>query len=307
MSQIKENNCILICGTPNWQPVLLNIMSKAGLEAKQLSSFKTLEKYIRWLFSRKSQPYRIIYHLGGCATTLCTLEWLRGKHTIVHWIGSDVMQYQGKLNLKKRLSIWVHQHLVALKLADSEKIQEELRKVGIETHLLRLLPQAIVVDVTELPDKPTVLSYWNDERYDFYGGGIVFALAKAFPQLKFLIVGATGEDLVNVPANVKFLGLVDDISKIYNKCTCLVRVPMHDGLSAMVLEAMAHGRYVIYSRKCPFTSFASDYESARKALEEIITKQQPNYEGADYVKKNFSVEKESQRLRELMERTFGNY
>jgi predicted ArsR family transcriptional regulator len=82
-------------------------------------------------------------------------------------------------------------------------------------------------------------------------------------------------------------------------------MPRHDGLSAMVLEAMAHGRYVIYNHNCPFTSFAWDFDSARKGLEEILNKQAPNSEGADYVKKNFSIDAEAHRLRELMGNTFG--
>ncbi len=73
----------------------------------------------------------------------------------------------------------------------------------------------------------------------------------------------------------------------------------------MVLEAMAHGRYVIYSNKFPHTSFARDFESARVALEKILSKAKPNAAGADHVRKNFSIDKEAARLRELIEGTFG--
>jgi hypothetical protein len=225
---------------------------------------------------------------------------------VSHWIGSDAMRYQGRLNLIKRLGIWVHQHFVALELADSEIIQEELRSVGIETNLLRLLPQAIVGEVTPLPEEPIVVSYWFDERFDFYGGPIVFALARAFPHVKFLIVQASGKGLRDIPANVRFLGFVDNMPEIYRNCTCLVRMPLHDGLGAMVLEAMANGRYVIYNHKVPFTSFAQDFDSARKVLEEILNKQSPNSEGADYIKKNFSIDEQANRLRELMENSFGS-
>jgi len=305
MASVSKNKRIIIKGGGNWLPVLLNIMGKVGLRADTLTAFKKRGQSALWLFSTKSRPYRIIYHMGGCTAIFCVLARLRGKRMVSHWIGTDAMRYQGKLNLIKRLAIWVHQHFVDLELADSEIIQEELRAVGIRTNIVRLLPQAIVGEVTALPEEPTVLSYWFDERFDFYGGQTVFNLARAFPEVKFLIVQASGKGLTEVPANVQFLGPVDNMPEIYRKCMCLVRMPRHDGLSAMVLEALANGRYVIYNHKCPFTSFAEDFDSACKALEEILCKQQPNSAGADYVKKNFNIDDEAGRLRELMENSFG--
>jgi glycosyltransferase involved in cell wall biosynthesis len=305
MASVSENKRIIIKGGGNWLPVLLNIMSKAGIKADILTAFKRRGQSALWLFSRKSRPYGIIYHVRGCTAIFCVLARLRGKRMVSHWIGTDAMCYQGKLNLRKRLSIWVHQHLVDLELADSEIIQEELRAIGIETKLLRLLPQAIVSEVTALPEESRVLSYWFDDRFDFYGGPIIFALARAFSETEFLIAQASGKGLTDIPANVRFLGLVDNMPEIYRKCTCLIRLPRHDGLSAMVLEALARGRYVIYNRKFPFTSFAKDFDSACKALEEILKKEEPNSEGADYVKKNFSVDEQADRLRELMENSFG--
>jgi hypothetical protein len=305
MAAISEDKGIIIKGAYNWMPVLLNIMSKAGLKADTLT-LKRRGQSALWLFSSKSRPYRIIYHLAACSAIFCVLARLRGKRMVSHWIGSDAMRYKGKLNLRRRLAIWVHQHFVDLELADSEIIQEELRAVGLETKLLRLLPQTIVGKVTALPEESRVLSYWFDDRFDFYGGPIVFALARAFPRVKFLIAQASGKGLTDIPANVQFLGYVDNIQEIYRKCTCLIRMPRHDGLGAMVLEAMAHGRYVIYNHKCPFTSFAEDFDSAKKTLEEILKKQEPNFEGVDYVKKNFSIEDEASHLRELMESTFSS-
>jgi len=236
MARVIANKGIVIQGNVlHWQPVLLNIMRIAGFTADTLPTFRRRGESTLWLFSRQSRPYGIIYRLGGCPTGYCFLTRLRGKHIISHWLGTDVMRYHGKLNPIKKLGIRVRRHLVDLELADSESVQEELRAVGIETKLLRLLPQTIVAEVTALPEQATVLSYWSDERFDFYGGSIFLALAKAFPEVKFLVALASGEGLTGIPANVEFLGLVDEMSEIYQKCTCLIRIPRHDGLSAMVL------------------------------------------------------------------------
>ncbi len=291
METIRKNKGIIIKGANNWQPVLLNIMNKAGIKADVMELFTRRGQSTVWLFSKKSRPYRIIYHLGGCSAIFCVLARLRGKQMVSHWIGTDAMRYHSKMNPIKRLSVWVHRHLVGLQLADSEIIQEELRSIGIESKLLRLLPEAIVGQVTPLPEQPVILSYWDDERFEFYGGDIVIARA-------------TGKGLTEVPSNVQFLGLVDNMQEMYRNSTCLIRIPKHDGLSAMVLEAMANGRYVIYNHKCPCTYFAADLKSARTALEEILEKQQPNVEGADYVKKNFDIDVEANRLRELIDATF---
>jgi glycosyltransferase involved in cell wall biosynthesis len=306
MATVNGNKGIIIKGTDNWQPVLLNIMDKAGINADVMESFTRRGQSAAWLLSKNSSRYGVIYHLGGCSAIFCVLARLKGKRIVSHWIGTDVMRYHGRLNLIRCISVWVHQHFVNLQLADSEVIQEELKRIGIEARLVRLLPQAIVAEVSSLPEKPVVLSYWDDSRFGFYGGKTVFALARAFPEVKFLIVRASGKGLTEVPANVQFVGPVDNMPEIYRKCTCLIRMPQHDGLSAMVLEAMANGRYVIYNQKCPFTIFAEDFDSARKALEEILRKQQPNSAGADYVKKNFSIDDEARRLRKLMENSLGS-
>ncbi len=298
---VGNKRSIIIKGAGNWQPVLLNIMNKAGIKADVMEHFTRRGQSTVWLFSRKSRPYRIIYHLGGCSAIYCVLARLRGKQMVSHWIGTDAMCYHGKMNPFKRLSVWVHRHLVALQLADSEIIQEELRGIGIETKLLRLLPEAIIGQVTPLPEQPVILSYWDDKRFEFYGGDIVIALAKAFPEVKFVIVRATGKGLVEVPSNVEFLGMVDNMPEIYRSSTCLIRIPEHDGLSAMVLEAMANGRYVIYNHKCPCAYFATDFNSVCKALEKIMRKKTPSIEGAEYIKKNFSIDAEAMRLQKLME------
>jgi hypothetical protein len=305
MATVDKNKSIIIKGNDNWRPVLLNIMDKAGIKADVMESFTRRGQSTVWLFSRKSAPYRIIYHLGGCSAIFCVLARLRGKRVVSHWIGTDIMRYRGKINLIKRISIWVHRHLVDVQLADSEIIKEELKRIGIEARLLRLLPQAVVAEVSSLPEKPVILSYWDDSRFDFYGGKTVFALARAFPEARFVIVRATGKGLADIPANVHFLGFVKDLSKTYRDCVCFIRMPEHDGLSAMVLEAMANGRYVIYNQKCPFTSYATDFDSARKALEEILRKRRPNTEGADYIKRTFNINDEARHLREFMEQTFG--
>ena len=116
----RKNNGIIIKGASNWQPVLLNIMDKAGIQADVMEHFTRRGQSTVWLFSKKSRPYRVIYHLGGCSAIFCVLARLMGKQMVSHWIGTDAMRYQGKMNPIKYLGVWVQRHLVALHLSDSE-------------------------------------------------------------------------------------------------------------------------------------------------------------------------------------------
>ncbi len=79
----------------------------------------------------------------------------------------------------------------------------------------------------------------------------------------------------------------------------LIRLPEHDSLSAMVLEALARGRYVIYSEEFPFTETAGNFDEARDALARLLANRQPNYSGAEYVRRNYSLDEQAERLREI--------
>lgn len=300
-----DDSKIVIKGADNWFGVLLNMMQKTGIKAETVV-FRRRGEGLLWLLGKGGRKYDIIYHLSAGSALFCIVAKLRGSLVVNHWIGSDMCRYHGPFSLHKRISTLIQNTFVDLHLSDSEIIQDELLRIGIKSELVRLLPESLIGEVCQLPSEPTVLAYWMDSRFEFYGGPLVLQLAEEFPEVKFIIVRATGSGLKHKPANVEFLGFVTNMPDIYKKCDCLIRMPEHDGLSAMVLETMSRGRYVIYNKQLPFTHFANDYESARKALKEILAKKNPNIDGAVFVRENFDVAREAVRLRELLEKMVQN-
>jgi glycosyltransferase involved in cell wall biosynthesis len=228
---------------------------------------------------------------------------LLGKKVVWHWIGSDVLGFRS-CRQRPGLRGWIGRRAAYqwpfAHLADSPQLAQELRELGLNPQVVRLLPKCIEASPEPLPEKFTALSYWTRGRRTFYGGDIVFALAKAMPQLEFLIVGTDAADEPAAPANVTFLGYLKDLSAVYSRSSVLIRLPQHDSLSAMVLEMLARGRYVIYNKSLPGCHQAGDFEGALRALKEIRDCGRINATGSAMVKQEFSLEKEAQALSKLL-------
>lgn len=293
-------------GEPRWLPVAANLLIRAGLEAEPVQANERLG-LLRWALGGRSRQFDAVHHLTGPSNWKSPLLFrLRGLPVVWHWIGSDVLAYResarrrlgGAINRRAALQ-WAGAHL-----ADSPELAEELRTEGIASRVVRLLPEKIEAGVLPLPPACTVLSYWSDSRRTFYGGDTVLQLAREFPELSFHIVGATGKD-VNAPPNVRFFGGVADMDPIYRDSTVLIRMPRHDSLSAMVLEVLARGRYVIYNRPLEACHLACDLDEARRALREIIGRREPNAVGAEMVRSRFSLDVEARSLAEVYSSLHG--
>ena len=117
-------------------------------------------------------------------------------------------------------------------------------------------------------------------------------LADDYPDLKILVVGRVSE-IGPHPPNIIPLGYVDDIKKVFSQVKVLIRLTYHDSLSRFVLEALATGRYVLHTQPIPHTYLIRDYDDAKKALNTIRDKSQPNLSGFRYVQQEYAAEKVS--------------
>ena len=251
---------------------------------------------IQWFLGGRWKHFDIIHHISGTNWWWGISLAMARKRIVWHWVGSDVLSfsqmrdahYSWRAILTCHAAYrWAYAHL-----ADSPKLAEELHNLGIKAGTVRLLPISIEAEIEPLPQKFSVLGYWLDGRRDFYGGGITLQLAREFSDIEFKIAGTTGEGQPT-PPNVKFLGFRDNMSEIYSQASALIRIPVHDSLSVMVLEMLARGRYVIYNKELPGCHFATNLAQARAALLEIKQKSEPNKLGAEEVKNNFSLDKQS--------------
>jgi len=218
-----------------------------------------------------------------------------GQRIVMHWIGSDVLNLRVYRLTHGRLPE-LHTRYVDVHLADSPQIQRELAHLGLDSTVVRLLPKLIAAEVEPLPAEPAVISYWSDARPEFYGSTMYCNLARRFPHITFYVAGATGAGIPDPPTNMVFLGEVKDMDAVYRRATALFRVVEHDSLSAMVLEAMARGRYVLYCYEFPHTTYVTRFEDAVSALGAILQRRDPDEAAASYVRENFSWRREIERL-----------
>lgn len=307
---------ILVAGNMDWVETVATMLRRARLDAMMWKPGpETVPRVIRWcrplrwmvhFFREPFRSSRVIHMVGGTGS-LAVLRVARflGKRIVLHWVGTDVLGLRGEVSRGNRKRLKTFAALEAAHFADSPEIAAELREVGIEAEVFRILPDSLVPRDLPMPPKPVVLSYWSRDRRAFYGGDIVDALAKEFPEVMFYVVGTLGMGEPQHP-NVKYMGRMDNLEDLYGKVSILIRVPKHDSLSVMVLEALARGRWVIYSKPFPHTELAKTLEEARAALRKCLAKSGWNETGQQYVRDHFCPQAEALRIGPIYRRVLDH-
>jgi hypothetical protein len=295
---------IAVVGTENWLEVGANLLRHAHL---QVEVVRVPPRWfgLSWVLARPFRAARTIHVIwGGYVVVSLAAACLLRKKLVWHWIGTDVVRYRQRGGVAGWLGRVLARRAASLHLADSPELAEELKNLGIRADIVRLLPASIQADPVPLPDTFRVLAYWVEARRRFYGGDIVLELAGQMPEVEFRIVGSDGYGAPQMP-NVRYLGRCSAMDEVYADVSVLVRLPEHDSLSAMVLEALARGRYVIYNRDFPGCHRADSRPQVCRALEDIRAKTEPNWEGARFVRENFSLGNEASALRRAYSRVFA--
>ena len=233
------------------------------------------------------------------------LAKLLGKATICHWEGSDILNFNS--SLQTRLMTRFLEYFVDCNLVFSENLQDELADVGIEALVLPVPigNEYFSDDLPSLPKRLTVLAKIADTN--LYYGEAIFAIARNIPTVKFYLVpvqdkrlieiAALTPSLLDLPDNVVYLGWHDNLAEVYKDCTVLVRLTKHDGMSYMVLEALALGRHVIWNHSyVPYCHVVKELEDVIKVLKRLEQKVSLNVRGARFVRENFSPEIITRRL-----------
>jgi len=302
----KKPYRILITGPSTyWLELVRRYLERQDFKC-EIANPQWFLKLLMWLGCGRWRDYDVIYRVGGSGTWMYNfILAFTGKPIIWHWIGSDVLllrnnciiRWGQKFLQRHKITYWPRLHA-----ADSPDVQRELQLLGIQADVVRLLPERIEAPVEPLPETFTVLSYWLENRKQFYGGDIVMQLARELPEVRFLILGAAEDEQTNLP-NVQFLGWQTDLETFYSQSSVLIRLPEHDSLSAMVLEMLARGRYIIYNKSMTGCHFARNYAETKEALEQIQKLHTPNHEGARHIQENFSVPQQAQNTARLCHRS----
>lgn len=210
---------------------------------------------------------------------------------VMHWAGTDVLHARAAVRsghatetLLRRPTHW----------AGAPWLVDELAEIGVGA---TWQPHSWVPPTGDvpLPSGPlTALAYLPEARQRFYGVDAVCRIAAALPEVRVLVVGT--RSVPNAPPNIEAVGWVDQIADVLARCHVLLRLPRHDGLSFMVQEALALGRYAIWNHPFPGAMRASTSAEAISALQRLAVQQRaqalpPNSVGAAHARERFSADR----------------
>jgi hypothetical protein len=209
----------------------------------------------------------LVYTWGGRITfgKFTRLARLLGKKKLIMlWCGSDVLFAQQQVNAGIPIEPWIRNKT---HWSVSPIMAEEVRALGLECEYVQASFVDPVPNPTPLPRKFSVLAYAPGfKKAQLYGLDRVLEVAGKLPDIEFNIVGIMDGPAPPCPPNVEVHSRVD-VNKFYEQSTVLYRPVRHDGgISFMVLEALAHGRHVVYSRPFPASNLVKDVEEACNQL-----------------------------------------
>lgn len=273
--------------------------------AKQLSEFDSDSKYIH-LDTYYNKWHKIkalflipradlIYSINGSVTRgrVFDLALKKKVPVIMNWVGTDVLKsleaYRAGTYVQEYISSATH-------FCEVNWIRQELKEMGIEAKVVNFASFDRQFELKEADaNQLTVLNYIPESRQDFYGLNEIIKAAEELPDIMFLVAGSSSSER-SIPANMKFLGWVDDMDRVYQNVHVCIRFTKHDGLSNFVLEALARGKQVIYNNHFDYCHFAANTTDLIDKLVALKTKLEQNTSlinktGAEFVSKEFNREK----------------
>jgi glycosyltransferase involved in cell wall biosynthesis len=183
---------------------------------------------------------------------------------IILWCGSDALFAKQEL-AQGKMDPWVRNRI---HWAVSPWLAEEVSALGINCEYV----QTSFVDSVSpapLPEKFSVLVYAPSlEKAELYGVDLILEAARKLRNIEFKMVGLQEGSIPDCPSNLQVFGHVDP-DRFYRESTVLWRPVRHDGLPFMVLEALAHGRHVLYSYPFPGCVHVSGPNAACREMERL--------------------------------------
>jgi hypothetical protein len=211
----------------------------------------------------------LAFTYGGRITMgkfLRAAQILGKDRVVIFWAGSDIL-YARKDFTAGRKASWIYERV---HWAASPWIADEARSIGLPCEYVPFNWAPDVRHPSPLPEKFSVLTYLPDlTRGSLYGADKILEVARAMPTTPFVLVGLREGKLQGVPPNVELHGWTSDLTPFYKRCAVLWRPVKHDGMSFMVLAALAHGRHVLYTYPFPGCIQSSGAASARIELERL--------------------------------------
>ncbi|MBZ5501187.1 MAG: hypothetical protein LAN59_02960 [Acidobacteriia bacterium] len=189
------------------------------------------------------------------------------RKVVLFWCGSDVLHAKKLLALGK-MDPWVASRI---HWAASPSLAEEVRSLGLRCEFVQASFVEPVASPKPLPRKFSVLVFMpRADRGELYGWDRIVDVAQSLPSVDFQLVGLHPGQTLQGPANICMHYFTSDLTPFYEQATVLWRPVRHDaGVSFMVLEALAHGRHVLYTYPIPGATQVSGAGEAKRQLEHL--------------------------------------
>jgi hypothetical protein len=235
----------------------------------------------------------LAYSWGGRVTLgkfLTLARMLQKKNLVTFWCGSDT------LNARKdyeagRVDPWIADKV---HWAGSPWLADEVRAMGLKCEYVPSTWVEIPDSIPPMPKKFSVLAHLpSASRVELYGIDHLFAAARKLPHIQFDVVGILPGETLEAPANVTVHGRVPSMYPFFRQASVFWRPVRHDGLAFVCLEALAHGRHVLWTYPFPGCTVAPDAVSGYQEIQRLHDlhsqgKLSVNQFGADHIAANFS-------------------
>jgi hypothetical protein len=235
----------------------------------------------------------LAYCWGGRLTLgkfLRAARLLHKNKLIMFWCGSDTLEAHKDFQ-KGRVDPWIAERT---HWAGSPWLVDEVRAMGLVCEYVPTTWVETPATIQPMPKQFSVVAHLSSAaRVELYGIDHLFEAARRLPHIQFHVVGILPGETLRAPANVTVHGRVPSMIPLIEQASVLWRPARHDGLSFVALEALGHGRHVLWSY--PFTGSVvakdatSGYEEIQRLHQLHMEGQlQINQRGADYVATHFS-------------------
>jgi len=265
-----------------------NLFKKMNVEYKNMNEIFENKGFIKkyYIYLKELKNVDCVYTIGIAfrINPRIIIPNILRKRTINHWIGSDILSARKNKNFK------ITQKFIDKNLSCSNLISKELHEMGINSDIVPIIPSGMNYNIAEMPTNHSVLVYLPEGNEEFYGLDFVKLLAEKYPEIKFNIVANSNKEILPLK-NVCFLGklTLEEMEKLYNEISILLRLPKHDGLSLMLLEALAKGKEVIYSFEFPYTYTIDNTSDLTNVFNDIINNPpRANYMANEFIVKNYN-------------------
>ncbi len=163
---------------------------------------------------------------------------------IVHFVGTDIWQLKDLSPLKITFFKDYFKANVDVVLTEDKFTQDELKELGIDSIVVPI-PPAKLYKPLPLPEEFTVAVYNPEVNKAFYRPELMLEVAKSLPDVKFKFFGDQYER--KTEGNIEWMGRLsqEEMDVLIANSSCLLRTPIHDGLSLNALEFLTAGRQVV--------------------------------------------------------------